>query len=219
DRVIPGNPSGLVIDGPQECPARNTIIRAGPPVGAVLGFEEINAVADLSAHDTQAGVRIKARRTEVGGAALVGRYQDATFGRILGWIWNWASLLIDSFGPVHRGEWFGQQTLATRPLEHEEVAIARGLHQQFSRLPVKSDIRQNWNFVGIPIVRIVRRGLEAPDEFPRIRVERNDAARPRIIAGPCLSIQDRRGIPWADIDQIAIWIVGAGGPHLASGGA
>ena len=92
--------------------------------------------------------------------------------------------VIDSLGPVHGGERSSQQTLAIGPVEHEEVAVARCLHQQLAWLPVEIGIHQHGNFVRIPIVRIVRRDLEAPDQFPGVRVQRDDAAGPGIIARP-----------------------------------
>ncbi len=170
DRMVPYDLSCPVIDGAKESPARNAIIGAGPTVGSVLGFEEIDSVAVLSAHDEQAGSRIKTRRAEVGGAVLVGRYQDTAPLRKLGWIRNRASLGIDSLGPVHGGKWGGEQALAIRPVEDEEVSIARGLHQQLARLAVEIGIHQHGDLVRIPIVCVVRRDLEAPDQFPGVRV-------------------------------------------------
>ena len=129
------------------------------------------------------------------------------------------SLRIDSLGPIHGGERRGQQTLAIRPVQHEEVAVARCLHQQLAWLAVEIGIRQHGDFVCIPIVRVVRRSLKSPDQFPGIRVERDNAARPGIISRPYVAIQHGRGISRAHEDQIEVGIVRAGGPHLAAGGA
>src|SRR5580704_19064165 len=98
--MIPYDLAGLVIDGTEESSSRDAIVSAGPPVNSMLGFEEIDSVAVLSAHDKQAGPRIEARRAEVGGAALVGRYQDAALRWKLGRIRNRAPLRVDSLGPV-----------------------------------------------------------------------------------------------------------------------
>src|ERR1700722_1811987 len=169
--MIPYNLSSLVIDGPEESPSRDAVVGAGPSISSVLWFEEIDSVAVLGAHDKQAGPWIEARRAEVGGAGLVGGYQDAALRWKLGRIRNGASLRVDPLGPVHGGKWGGQQTLAIGAVEHEEVAVARCLHHQLARLAVEIGIHQNGNFVGIPIVRIVRRDLEAPGEFSSIRVQ------------------------------------------------
>ena len=63
----------------------------------------------------------------------------------------------------------------------------------------------------------VRRNLEAPNQFPGVGVEGDDAAGPGIVAGTDLAIQHRRGIAGTDIHQIEKRIVGAGHPHLSAG--
>src|SRR5438067_1610566 len=102
--MVPDDPSGFVIDRPKECSTRDPIVGSSPSVSAVFGLEEIDAIAILRAHDKQAGFGIEAGGTVVRGAALVRRYQDAAFRRMLGWIRNGASLRIDSLRPINGGE-------------------------------------------------------------------------------------------------------------------
>src|SRR5207249_525468 len=107
--MVPNNFPGLVIDRPKERSTGDAIVGASPSVGSMLGFEEIDAVSILRAHDQHAGFWIKAGRTVVRAAALVRRYQDAAFRGMFGWIRNGASLRIDPLRPVHGGEGRGQQ--------------------------------------------------------------------------------------------------------------
>ena len=123
------------------------------------------------------------------------------------------------FAPVDGREGLGQQVLAVRAVEDEEVAVARRLQQHLARLAVEGAVDQHRDFGGVPVVRVVRRDLKAPREFAGVRVERDDAAGPRVVAGTRVAVQHRRGIAGADEHQVQIRIVGAGLPHLPAGGA
>ena len=140
----------------------------------------------------QTGLRIETRRPEVRGAAFVGRDQDAVLARFLGRIGNGASLRVDPLAPVDRRERLGEQALAVGAVQDKEVAVARGLHQHLARLAVEAAIHQHRDLGRIPIVRVVRRNLESPGELPGIRIQRDDAARPRIVAGARRAIQHGR---------------------------
>jgi len=69
-------------------------------------------------------------------------------------------------------------------VENKEVPVPRSLHEHLLLLAVKISVDQNWSFDGIPIVRIVRRSLERPHQLARLRIQRDDGARVKIIAWP-----------------------------------
>src|SRR5262245_52806581 len=52
--VIPFDLAGLIIDRPQKCSTRNSVVGAGPAIFAMLRLEEIDSIAVLSADDEQA---------------------------------------------------------------------------------------------------------------------------------------------------------------------
>ena len=84
---------------------------------------------------------------------------------------------------------------------------------------MKAAIHQHRDLGRIPVVGVVRRNLESPGEFARIRIQRDDAAGPGIVAGARRAVQHRRRISGADEHQIQLRIVGAGIPHLSARGA
>ena len=128
-------------------------------------------------------------------AAFIGRYQAPVWRGLLVWI-------RESDGPayryplrpVHGAERYGEQALAVGTVEDEEVTVARRLHQHLARLAVKVAVNQHWNFDGIPVVRVMRRGLKCPGEFAGIWIERHDAARIEIVAGAVVAVQHRSWI-------------------------
>ena len=106
------------------------------------------------------------------------------------------------FGPVDRRERSRQQALPGGPVQHEEIAVARSLHHHLARLAVEIGVHQHGDFVGVPVVGIVGRDLKSPYQLSRIRIQRHNAACPRIVAGPRGAIQHRRGIPRADEHKV-----------------
>ena len=67
-------------------------------------------------------------------------------------------------------------------------------------------------------MRIVRRCLKAPRQLARVRIDRDDAAGPWVVARTRGSVQRRRRIAGADEDEIELRIVGARHPHLSARG-
>src|SRR5215813_546400 len=63
----------------------------------------------------------------------------------------------------------------------------------------------------------MRRSLEAPNEFARIRLQCDDAASPGVVTRSHSSVEDRSRVACADINEIQLRIIGAGHPHLAAG--
>src|SRR5438270_13172304 len=102
--------------------------------------------------------------------------------------------------------------LAIRAIEHEEVAVARGLCEQLTKLPIDLAVEQDRFFDVVPIMRVVRRSLEIPGEFARIRVQRHNRARPKVVPFPALRSMNRIWIAYTPIQQVELGIVGATQP-------
>ena len=164
--VGPADLAGLVVDGFEDAFAPDAVVGAGPAEGAVGGLGEVDAVAGVRVDDEQAGLGVEAGRAVVGQAAFVGRDQAAVGRGLLCRDWEWAGLLVDAQRPVHRAEGRGEQALAVGAVEHEEVAVARGLHQHLARLAVKVAVDQHGRFDGVPVVGVVRRGWKAQASLP-----------------------------------------------------
>ena len=74
------------------------------------------------------------------------------------------------------------QKLAGVAVEHVEECVAIGVQHQCRILPWNLASDQHRRFGGVPIVRVVRRELEIPLQLSRLRIERQDAARVKIVA-------------------------------------
>ncbi len=61
----------------------------------------------------------------------------------------------------------GQQVLAVHAVEHEVVAVARRLQQQLALDAVDAAVDEDRDLGGVPVVRVVRRRLEAPLQLVR----------------------------------------------------
>ena len=207
----------LVIDRFQHAFAPHAIISACPAERAVRGLREVDPIARMRADNKQPGLRIEARRPVIRQPALVRRNQPAVRSRIFRRIRNRLSLLIEARRPVHRTERSRHQALAGLPVQHEEVPVARCLHQHLPRLAVEVAIHQHRNLHRVPVVRVVRRRLKRPLLLPRVRIDRHDAARIRVVARPHVAIQHRRRISRAPEHRVRIGIVSAGHPRHAAG--
>ena len=67
-------------------------------------------------------------------------------------------------------------------IEHKEVAVAAGVKQQLAWLPLEFPIDDDWSLGRIPIVRIMRRGLEIPRQFPRIHIHSDDGGGIEVVS-------------------------------------
>src|SRR5690242_5642226 len=112
-----------IVDSAQEASPGETVVCAGPAIGAVLGLEEVDAVAILRVDDEQTGLRIETRRPEIGSAAFVRSNQDTVAAGFLGRVGNRPALLVDPLAPIDGGEGFGEQALAVGAIENKEVAV------------------------------------------------------------------------------------------------
>src|SRR5262249_33631532 len=102
-------------------------------------------------------------------------------------------------------------------IEQKEKSVAAGLSEQFARLAFEFRIKKHRRLDGVPIMNVMRRNLEIPHEFSRVRIQRNDAARVEIVARSRFAGQDRVGISNSPIKKIQRWVVGASHPsHSAT---
>src|SRR6185503_15666189 len=112
DRMVPADLAGLVVDRPHEPLAADAVVGARPAVGAVLGLEEVDAVAVLGADDEQPGLRIEAGGAVIGAASLVWGDEASVARRLLIRVGDGAALLVDALRPVDGRERLGEKALA-----------------------------------------------------------------------------------------------------------
>ena len=217
--VTPAHLTSAVVERAQDAAPVHRVIGPGPTVRAVRLLEKVDAIGVVCAHQQQSGRGIEARRSVVGAAGLVGRHEASIGRRFLGRIGPRPAGLVDAAGPVDGGKGRREQVLAVGPVEHEVVAVARRLQQQPARHASELGVDQHRHFGGVPVVRVVRRRLEAPGQRAGVGIERDDGAGPAVVAGPHLAVEHRGRVAGADVEQIELRIVGAGHPHLAAGGA
>ena len=74
--------------------------------------------------------------------------------------------------------------LAICAVQQEIKSVAARLADQFAFAAFKICVEQNRRLRRIPVMDIMRRGLEVPGQFPRIRVQRNNCAGIKVIAWP-----------------------------------
>ena len=222
--VEPFHRSRFVVDRANAAAASATASCAHKAIafGAFIGIGEIvHAERFGSAHIEEAGLRAVAGRLPVGGRT--GTDQHAIDRRILLRIRNRLALRIDALRPGHVfgiDERLRQQILPADPVEHEEIAVARALHEHLARLAVPGAVEEHRDLCAVPIVRIVRRALEVPDHFSGVGVERDHRAGEEIIALAALPGSNRIRIAGGDIDQVEFGIVGGRLPgHAATVGA
>ena len=132
----------LVIDGIEHSAVGDAIVRTSPTLCSVLGLSEIDTVANAGTHDKQPGFGVEAGRPVIGKAAFIRRDQAAIGRRIFFGIRNRLALLVDTQRPVRRTKRNGQETFTGGAIEHEEIAIARGLHEHFAGLSMKHTVHQ-----------------------------------------------------------------------------
>ena len=61
----------------------------------------------------------------------------------------------------------------------KEEAVAAGLREQLAGLALEIGIESDGCLHSVPVMDIVRRGLEIPDKLPGVGIERNNGARVR----------------------------------------
>src|SRR6185369_10158854 len=100
--MAPSNLARLIVNRLNHAFAPHVVIGSGPSVLAVCRLGEIDTPAWVGIHNEQPGLWIEAWRSIVRKATLI-RSDDAPVRRrLLGWIRDRMSFLVDSQGPVHR---------------------------------------------------------------------------------------------------------------------
>src|SRR6266851_6301871 len=98
-------------------------------------------------------------------------------------------------------------------IEHEEITVARGLSQQLARLAVNLGIEQDGGLGVVPVVRIVGRSLEVPNQFAGVRIERNNRTGPKIGAFSSLPRHQRIRIAGAPVQQVELRVISTREPR------
>ena len=104
--------------------------------------------------------------------------------------------------------------LPVRAIQDEEVAVAAGLSEQFAFLAVDLAVDQNRRFVGIPVVRVVRRRLEIPGHLSGVGIQRDDRLGVEVVAFAALAGDHGLRVAGAEVDQVQFGIVGRATPHV-----
>ncbi len=74
------------------------------------------------------------------------------------------------------------QVLSVRSIQQEVKPVTAGLREQFPFLALEFGVEQDWRLHRIPVVHVMRRGLEMPRQLPGVRVQRHYRARIKVIA-------------------------------------
>ena len=215
--VLPRDIAGLVVDRRQNRFGESAAAAPAVPLRLGIGIGEIRDAVPLLGIDVeQPGFRTEARRGPVGGAAAGSIDQRSIHLRFLGGIGNRLALGIDALHPVHADVTLGHQVLSVGPIEHREDAVAGRLRQHLARLPVEEPVEQYRRFHVVPVVRVVRRWLVIPDEFPGVGIQRHNRCGPKIGARPSLSGEDGVRIAGSPVEKIQLGVVRAGHPRHAA---
>src|SRR5580704_13393508 len=141
--MAPAYLAGLVVDGFDDAFSPKPIIGARPAVIAVCRLGKIKAVTGMGIDNKQTGSRVEAGSSIIRHTSFIGSNQAAVACRFLRGIWNRPSLLVDSKRPVHRPERNGQKALSCGAVQHEEITVARTLHDHLPGLAVEVGVDQH----------------------------------------------------------------------------
>src|SRR5882724_12260334 len=217
DFVIPDNFSGFVI----ECADRGIGPQVSITPAPAFGFGFVDSVVVDA--ENSAGVDIKkiclgieAGSHPVGGAVGAGFDESAIGGGRCARLCDRTAFCVDAGGPGLFNERSSGEMLAVRAVKQEIKSVAAGLREEFARLALEFGVEKNGRLHGVPIVNVMRRRLEMPDEFAGVGIERDDGAGVKIVAGAAFTGEDGIGISSAPVEKIQIGIVGAGHPRHAA---
>ena len=136
--------------------------------------------------------------------------------RFLVWIRDRApGFEIDALARIDGTKRLCRQDFAGGPVEHVEVAIAIGPDEHLAWLAVPAHVEQHLLVDAVIVVEIVWVPLVEPACGAGVRIARENARRPLVVAGPEIGIP-RAGIAGAMIDQVQLGIVGDPPPHGAA---
>ena len=80
------------------------------------------------------------------------------------------------------------QELAGLAVEHVVERIAIGGHDELAGLALPIGVDQDLDLVGVPVVGVVRRELEPPDDLARVWIEGQQAVRVEVVAGAQVTV-------------------------------
>src|SRR2546430_2339395 len=203
DFVIPDDFSGFVIERADRGVGPQVPVTAAPAFG--LGFVHgvvVDAEDATGVHVEKICLWIEARRHPVGGAVGAGLDQSAVGSGRCARLCDRTAFCVNSGSPGLVDEWSSGEMLAVGAIKQEIKSVAAGLREEFARFAFEFGVEENGRLHGVPIVNIVRRRLEMPDEFAGVGIERDDGAGVEIVAGTAFTGEDRVGIAGAPVEKI-----------------
>ena len=209
--------TGFVVDGFDGGFRPEVVLFAGEAFGLfdIVRHEE-QAVVVGRAHVEQARLRTEGRRSPVGAAGGRGHAQNPVWFGVFVGIRNGLAALVFALRPVQRHVGLRQNVLAGDAIEQKEVTVAAGLRDEFAGLAVDDAIDQNGRLHGIPVMRVMRGGLEIPGHLAGVRIEGDDGAGVKVVALAALSGEDGIRVAGAEVVEIEFRIVGARHPGHAA---
>src|SRR5882724_3402312 len=217
DFVIPDDFSGFLIERADGGVGPENAISPAPAFG--LGF--VHRVVVVAEDAARIDIKkiclwIETGRHPVGGAVGAGFDESAIGGGRCARLCDRTAFCVNAGCPGLVNERSSGEMLAVGAIEQEIKSVAAGLREEFARLAFEFGVEKNGRLHGIPIVNVVRRRLEMPDEFAGVGIERDDGAGVKIVAGAAFTCEDGIGISSAPVEKIQIGIVGAGHPSHAA---
>ena len=169
-----------------------------PPLGAL----RVDRARFLGHQVEQARRRAECRRRPVRRAGDRWTGSRALGGGLVSRQQNRPAVLSDPARPGQLlDEGFGQQELARQPVEDIEEAVAIAVEQELARPAAKLDVDEHRRLGRVPVVQVVRRELEMPLQFARVRVEREDGIRVQVVALPLVAVVVGTGIASRPVQQ------------------
>ena len=97
-----------------------------------------------------------------------------------------------------------EQELAVGAVEHVEVAVAIGLHEQLARPALPGRVDEHERLLRVVVVHIVRRELEMPLQLSGLRIERDDRIGIQVVALPIVADHVRPGIADGPVQRVEL---------------
>ena len=129
------------------------------------------------------------------------------------------SVRVEPGVPVLINERRAGQELSVRPVEHVEVPVAIGVHQQLALLAAPHAIDQHHVLHRVPVVPVVRRELVVPLHLSGVRIERDNRVAVEIVhLASRHAIELGRGISDRPVHEVERGIEAAGQPRRTAAG-
>ena len=169
--------------------------------GDVAGLGGLGVLAEVVVRDVRKpGSRRVGRRLPVLGGGRCGTYlarDPADLLLLLGIVDQPAGLEVDARGRGDMSVGPGVEDLAGKADHQVDIAVALGMDERPARLPLPLQIDQDALVDAVVVVEVVRAPLIEPDRLARVRVAREDAGGPLVVAGRCSGFQGPGlAVPW-----------------------